>query len=111
MQRLEQQLDERELEQAVMAQYLECDLLAAWRQHDATVRLMLDELGLVELLPPPRPRSGRDREAVAQCLRLHRATTRVFGDLVDRLQVVLHRGTDRRGARAHAAKPTPFYVC
>jgi hypothetical protein len=78
-----------------MAQHLERHRLPASRQHDAVVRLVLDQPQRVQLLDHPGHRRRRDAQPVGQRLRGDR-TAGGRADLVDRLEVILHGGGDLR---------------
>ena len=86
-------LDQEQLQQPVVAQHLERGSRAARRQHDAVVRLVLDQAQRVELLDHARHGRGRDVQPVGERLRGHGAAGG-RADLLDRLQVVLHGGRD-----------------
>ena len=83
-----QVLDEEELEQAVMADHLECDQPAALGQVDPVVALVLDQAEYRELPQHPGDRSRPHVEALGERGRRDRAVARL--QRIDRFRVVLH---------------------
>jgi len=78
-----------ELEQAVMADHLECDPLARLSQARALVGLVLEQVEYGELLDHRRGRRRRDTLVASE--RGDGRTTSGLLELVDPLQVVLDR--------------------
>ena len=92
-------LGEVELEQAVMADHLDCDSLACGGEADAFVRRVVDELERRQLLDHLAGRANRDPLLPGECG--DRDTRFALLKLVDRFQVVLDRVGERWTCHRH----------